>query len=159
MVIDGDLKRALLHEAGHAVAYYLLQHRTGGIAVLKKDLVFCNIAAPDSPQEAVAAGSAAELLILGGYDRSGAGADQKDLAISETDYDGLVRTTVPLLSPHKRKIRRIQSHLLRCIRWRQSLDDFPPIDWAAVEMQPPKDGNTYSLIMSVEEISEAMTQE
>jgi len=159
MMIDSDLRRALLHEAGHAVAYYLLQHRTGGIAVLREDMVFCNIAAPDSPQKAVAAGSAAELIIFGEYDRSGAGADQRDLAISETDYDELVRGTVPLLSPHKRKIRRIQSHLLGCVRWRESLDDFPPINWAAVGLQPPKDGKTYSLIMSVDKISEAMTQD
>jgi hypothetical protein len=159
MVIDNDLKRALLHEAGHAVAYYLLQHQNAGIAVLREDMVFCNIVVTNSPAEAVAAGSAAELLVLGEYDKSGAGRDQKDLDISETDFHELVKRTVPLLSPHKRKIRRIQSHLLSSIRPRESVEDFPPINWTVVGMQPPQDGNTYSLIMSAAEISQAMRQE
>ena len=159
MMIDEDLKRALLHEAGHAVAYYLLQHESAGIAVLREDMVFCNIVVANSPQEAVAAGSAAELLLLGEYDKAGAGRDQKDLAISETRFDELVKRTVPLLSPHKRKIQRIQSHLLSSIRPRESLEDFPPINWTVAGMQPPQDGNTYSLIMSAVEISKAMGQE
>jgi hypothetical protein len=159
MVIDSDLKRALLHEAGHAVAYYLLQHKSAGIAVLREDIVFCNIAANNSPQSAVAAGSAAEVLVLGDYDASGAGRDRKDLAISEVEYGELVKCAVSLLSPYKRQIRRIQSRLLDSIRWRETLDDFPPIIGPVGGMQPPQDGNTYSLIMSFEEISAAMTQQ
>lgn len=159
MLIDSELRRAFLHGAGHAVAYYLLQHQSAGIAVLREDMVFCNIAVANPPQEAVAAGSAAELLILGAYDKSGASRDQKDLGISETAYDELVTCTVPLLSPHKRKIRRIQSRLVSSIRPRGSIEDFPPINWTHVGMQPPQDGNIYSLIVSAAEISEAMTKE
>lgn len=158
MVIDSDLRRALLHEAGHAVAYYLLQHQSAGIAALKEGLVFCNFVAPNSPPKGAAAGSAAEVLILGDYDASGAGRDQKDLAISEAEYRDLVKRAASLLSPYKRQIRRIQSRLLDSIRWRETLDDFPPIVGPVGGMQPPQDGNTYSLIMSFEEISEAMTQ-
>jgi len=158
MVIDSELRRALLHEAGHAVGYYLLQHQIAGIAALREDVVFCNIVAPHSPQKAVAAGSAAEVLILGEYDASGAGRDQKDLNISEAEYGELVKCAVSLLSPYKRQIRRIQSRLLDSIRWRETLDDFPPIVGPVGGMQPPQDGNTYSLIMSFEEISAAMTQ-
>jgi len=159
MVIDSDLRRALLHEAGHAVAYYLLQHRSAGIAALKEDLVFCNIVGPHSPERAVAAGSAAEVLILGDYDASGAGRDQKDLAISEAEYGELVKSSVSLLSPYKHQMRRIQSRLLDSIRWRETLDDFPSIVGPVGGLQPPQDGNTYSLIMSFEEISAAMTQQ
>jgi hypothetical protein len=158
MIVNSDLKRGLLHEAGHTVAYYLLQHQSGGIAARKEGLKFCNLVAPNSPEMGDAAGSAAELLFLMDYDSSAAGSDRKNLALSEAEFDELVKRTVPLLSPHKRKIRRIHSLLLDSIRWRESLDDFPPIVGPVGGMQPPQDGNTYSLILSLEDISGAMAE-
>jgi len=156
MEIDDDLKRALLHEAGHAVAYYLLQHQSAGIAALKPDLVFCNLVAPNPPPKGGAAGSAAEVLILGNYDASGAGRDRDDLSISEAEYGELVEDVVPMLAPYKRQMRRIQSFLLDSIRWRETLDDFPLIVGPVGGLQPPKDGSA-CLIMSFDEISAAIT--
>jgi len=158
MIIDNDLKRALLHEAGHAVAYYSLRHQSAGIAALREDMIFCNIVASDSPPIGVAAGSAAEVLILGNYDGSGSRADQKNLSASDAEYAELVTSAVSLISPYKRQMRRIQSRLQDSIRWRETLDDFPLIDWASIGLRPPQDGHTYSLIMPFEEIAEAMSQ-
>jgi hypothetical protein len=157
MIINDDLRRALLHEAGHAVGYYLLQHQSAGIAAIKEGLKFCNIVAPNSPQMGDAAGSAAEVLFLGEYDKSSTGPDRQTAGVSEEGYEGLVKAAVSLLSPHKRKIRRLNSILLERVRWRESLDDFPPIIGPVGGMQLPQDGNTYSLILPFDEISAAMT--
>jgi hypothetical protein len=159
MIIDDALKCASLHEAGHAVAYYLLQHQSGGIAARKEGLIFCNLVAPDSPPMGDAAGSAAELLILGKYDESGARKDQTNLGLSPSQYTDLVNYTMAFLSPYKRNIKRIHSKLIESVRWRTSLDDFPDIVRPVGGMNPPDDGYTYSLIIPIEEIAAAVTQE
>jgi len=159
MIINTDLKSASVHEAGHAVAYYLLQHKSAGIAARKEGLVFCNLVAPSSPPMGDAAGSAAELLILGDYDKSGARKDRTNLGLSEAEYNELVKSTISFLSPYKRKIKRIHSLLLERVRRRESLDDFPPIEGPVGGMNPPDDGYTYCLILSIEEISAAVSQD
>lgn len=156
MLIDDDLRRALLHEAGHAVAYHILGHQSGGIAVCREGVFFLNLVASNSPKIGDAAGSAAEVLLLGKYDPSGARADQTGLALSDGEYNQLVERSVSFLSPHKRVLRRIQSLLLSRLRPVQSLDDLPAITGATGGMQLPQDGRSYSLILSPEEISNAV---
>jgi len=158
MIVNEDLKRALLHEAGHAVAYFLLNHQSAGIAVRKEGLKFCNIVASGSPPMGDAAGSAAEVLFLKNYDNSATSADRQPLSLSEEQFDELVKQTVPFLSPHKRKIRRIASLLIDLVRWRQSLDDFPEIIGPIGGIQLPQEG-TYSSILSIDEIAAAMSEQ
>jgi hypothetical protein len=155
MLIDDGLKRAVLHEAGHAVAYCLLKHQSAGIAAVLEGLKFCNLVAPDSPPVGDAAGSAAEKLILGGYDESGARQDKKGM--SDADYHALVQQAFESLTPHKRKIRRIASLVISRIIWREKIEDFPPLDESEIGMKLPE-GNTFSLIMPFAEIQQAVDE-
>jgi hypothetical protein len=156
MLIDDGLKRAVLHEAGHAVAYCLLKHQSAGIAAVLEGLKFCNLVAPDSPPVGDAAGSAAEKLILGDYDESGARQDKKGM--SDADYDALVQQAFESLTPHKRKIRRIASLVISKIIWREKIEDFPPFDESEIGMKLPE-GNTFSLIMPFAEIQQAVDED
>jgi len=156
MLIDDVLKRAVLHEAGHAVAYCLLKHQSAGIAAVLEGLKFCNLVAPDSPPVGDAAGSAAEKLMLGEYVESGARQDKKGM--SDADYDVFVQQAVGLLTPHKRKIRRICSVVISEIKWREKIEDFPPLDESKIGMKLPK-GNTFSLIMPFAEIQQAVDED
>jgi hypothetical protein len=156
MLIDDDLKRAVWHESGHAVAYCLLKHQIAGIAAVLEGLKLCNLVAPDAPQVGDAADSAAEKLMLGDYDESGARQDKKGM--SDADYEALVQQAVELLTPHKRKIRRIYSLVISKISWREKIEDFPPLSASEAGMNLPE-GNTFSLIMPFAEIQQAVEQD
>lgn len=155
MLIDDDVKHALIHEAGHATAYSLLQHQYAGIAVLREVLKFCNLVAPNGPVDGEAAGSAAEVLFFKHYDNSAARADRTGLGMTEEEYRKQVDLTVAFLSPHKKQIYKIYKQLLDKVLWRESLEDFPILAGPVGGMNLPS-GNTFSMLITADEVATAL---
>jgi hypothetical protein len=156
MLIDDDLKRAVWHEAGHAVACCLLEHQSAGIAAVLEGLKFYNLVAPDSPEVGDAAGSAAEQLHARQLRRERRAAGQEGM--SDADYDALVQKAVELLGPHKRKIRRIYSLMISKIIWREEIADFPRLDENQIGMRLPA-GHAFSLIIPFTEFRQAVEKD
>jgi hypothetical protein len=155
MQISDDVKHALIHEAGHAAAYHLLQHQNAGIAVLREGLKFCNIVAPSGPTHGEAGGSAAELLFFKDYDNDAARADKLGLGMTDAEYREQVNLTKAFLSPCKNHISKIYAELLSEVSWRNSLDDFPILAGPVGGMNLPP-GGTFSMLMTADEIAAVM---
>jgi len=152
MLIDDDVKHALIHEAGHATAYSVLQHQSAGIAVLREVLKFCNLVAPDGPVNGEAAGSAAEVLFFEHYDLDAATAHRVGLGMTEEEYRKQVDLTVVFLSPYKKQIYEIYKQLLGEIIWRETLADFPILTGPVGGMNLPT-GGTFTMLMTPDEIA------